>query len=64
MAATGLGAKIKEELAIDVKLVEGENGVFDVLFNSELVFSRLQEGRFPADEEILESLKIMLQSNN
>jgi selT/selW/selH-like putative selenoprotein len=47
-----------------VKLVEGENGVFDVLFNSELVFSRLQEGRFPADEEILESLKIMLQSNN
>ena len=62
-AATGLEAKIKKEIAIDVKLIEGEVGVFDIFFNNEFVFSKAQEGRFPTDEEILESLKLILQSN-
>lgn len=46
-----------------MKLIEGEVGVFDIFFNNELVFSKAQEGRFPTDEEILESLKLILQSN-
>ncbi|MBD08612.1 MAG: hypothetical protein CMD70_07815 [Gammaproteobacteria bacterium] len=57
-------AKIKKELAIDVRLIEGSNGVFDIFFNSEFIFSKDKEGRFPADEEIIKFLRIAMQSKN
>ncbi|MFL2538932.1 MAG: Rdx family protein [Candidatus Rariloculaceae bacterium] len=57
-------AKIKKKLDIDVRLIEGSNGVFNILFNSESIFSKDKEGRFPADEEIINLLKIAMQSKS
>jgi selenoprotein W-related protein len=40
-----------------VELVEGGGGVFDVVCDGELVFSKHEAGRFPADDEIVALLR-------
>ena len=37
-------------------LVRGDNGVFEVVADGELVFSKKASGRFPSDAEVLELL--------
>jgi selT/selW/selH-like putative selenoprotein len=37
--------------------VKGDNGIFDVAVNGELVFSKNRDGRFPADAEVVARLK-------
>ena len=37
-------------------LVRGDNGVFDVVVDGELIFSKHAQGRFPEEEEILSLL--------
>ena len=39
--------------------MEGTNGVFDVVADGELVFSKHREGRFPETDEILDSLRAL-----
>lgn len=39
------------------QLVKGDNGVFDVVADGRLVFSKHREGRFPEEEEVLEALR-------
>ena len=48
---------LKRELDIDAELIEGEKGVFDVVADGQLVFSKHAVGRFPEDNEILEALE-------
>ncbi len=55
--ATGLAAKISEELGIEALLVKGVAGVFDVTVDDAVVFSKLKEQRFPQDIEIIEALR-------
>jgi predicted Rdx family selenoprotein len=55
--ATGLAAKISAELGIEVTLVKGVAGVFDIIADEKLVFSKTDEQRFPQDIEILEALR-------
>jgi selT/selW/selH-like putative selenoprotein len=38
-------------------LVKGDNGVFDVLANGTLIFSKHAAGRFPEENEIIEALR-------
>ncbi len=40
-----------------VKLVPGTRGMFEVSIDGELVFSKLEMGRFPDIKELRESLK-------
>ena len=43
---------------IDVELIEGSGGIFDVHADGDLIFGRKQQGgRFPEHEEILDALK-------
>lgn len=35
------------------KLIRGDDGIFDVTRDGELVFSKHEAGRFPEEEEIL-----------
>ena len=44
---------LKKNIGADVKLKEGDKGVFDVFVDGKLVFSRHKEGRFPASNEII-----------
>jgi selT/selW/selH-like putative selenoprotein len=55
--ATGLAARITEEFGVEPTLVKGYAGVFDVVANGELIFSKSREQRFPQDVEIIEALK-------
>ncbi len=55
--ATGLAAKIAEELGIEAELIKGASGVFHVIANDTVVFSKVEEQRFPQDIEIIEALR-------
>jgi selT/selW/selH-like putative selenoprotein len=52
-----LAAAIQSELGIDAKLVEGAGGVFDVVRDDELIFSKQRAGRFPEPAEVLAKLR-------
>ena len=55
--ATSLAAKIKSELGIAPELIEGGNGIFDVVADGKMIFSKYKEGRFPSDEEVIDRLR-------
>ncbi len=38
-------------------MVKGRNGVFNVIAGNKLVFSKHDEGRFPDEAEVMESLR-------
>ena len=57
--ATGLAAKILEELGLETTLVKGVAGVFDIFADGTLVFSKNEEQRFPQDIEIVEALRTL-----
>ncbi len=52
-----MAAKLREELGAEVELIEGDKGVFDVVADGKLIFSKHQIGRFPTEAEILEMLR-------
>jgi selenoprotein W-related protein len=39
-------------------LIKGANGVFDVVADGKVLFSRHETGRFPEHEEILAALRL------
>ena len=43
--------------SIDAKLIKGDNGVFDVVADGRLLFSKDDQGRFPENSEVLELLR-------
>lgn len=45
--------------AIHVNLVKGDRGVFDVVVDGALIFSKRQLGRFPGGREIIESIEAL-----
>jgi len=42
---------------LDAKLIKSGGGVFEVMANKKLIFSKKEQHRFPEDQEVLESLK-------
>ena len=54
--ATSLAAAIAQKLGVEAELIEGTNGVFDVIRDGELIFSKHKTGRFPEDDEVLKAL--------
>ena len=51
-----------EQLGIESELVEGTNGIFDVMANGTMIFSKHEEERFPDHEEIITTLRSMTAS--
>ncbi len=51
-----MAAEIRKAKGLDVELVAGSGGVFDVLDGQRLVFSKHEEHRFPEADEILAEL--------
>jgi len=41
---------------IDVKLIKGSGGQFEIVVDGKLVFSKKSEGRFPSPEEVLDQI--------
>jgi len=52
-----LAATLKKELGVDAQLVRGSGGIFEVSVDNQRVFSKKDEGRFPAESEIVEKLR-------
>ncbi|MBA3011419.1 MAG: Rdx family protein [Proteobacteria bacterium] len=48
---------IKQELGSFPELIAGSNGVYDIMADGRLVFSKHQENRFPENDEIIRLLK-------
>jgi selT/selW/selH-like putative selenoprotein len=44
-------------LGLEAKLIKSGGGVFEVMADKKLVFSKKKENRFPEHQEILGSLK-------
>jgi selT/selW/selH-like putative selenoprotein len=42
--------------SVQVELIEGRNGVFEVSKDGKLIFSKRQLGRFPEHSEIMKQL--------
>jgi selenoprotein W-related protein len=54
--AASLAAAVRQEFAVEPKMTPGGGGVFDVVCNGKLVFSKHQAGRFPETKEILDAI--------
>lgn len=46
-----------KEFASSTRLIKGANGVFEVVVDGELVFSKRSVGRFPDDGEVAETIR-------
>ena len=52
-----MAAEIKKRKGVDVEVVEGARGAFEVVKDGALVFSKLKIGRFPdSPDEVLKAL--------
>lgn len=49
---------LRQKTGLEVELIEGRGGVFDVVAEGTLVFSKKAAGRFPEPEEILKALRL------
>uniref|UniRef100_A0A832MM11 SelT/SelW/SelH family protein n=1 Tax=Eiseniibacteriota bacterium TaxID=2212470 RepID=A0A832MM11_UNCEI len=54
--ATGLAAEIKRARDVEVVLHKGHGGVFEVVYEGELIFSKKATGRFPETQEVLDRI--------
>jgi selT/selW/selH-like putative selenoprotein len=52
-----LAAAIRSEFGIEAELIEGDAGIFDVVADGKLLFSKHQSDRFPEPEEVLAQLR-------
>ena len=50
--ASGLEAELVEKFAADVEIIPGASGVYDIVVDGSLIFSKKEKGRFPEDGEI------------
>jgi selT/selW/selH-like putative selenoprotein len=52
-----LAAEISEKLGVQPELVKGTTGVFDIVADGALIFSKHRAGRFPHAGEIVQALR-------
>ena len=55
--ATSLAVAISDDFGVEAELIEGKNGIFDIVVDGDLIFSKQKVGRFPENSEILEMLR-------
>ena len=44
-------------MGVEAELVRGGGGIFDIVADGDLVFSKYEVGRFPNSEEVLDKLR-------
>lgn len=47
---------IKNKLGIESELIKSSGGVFEITSENRLIFSKKEQGRFPTEDEVLESI--------
>ena len=51
-----MAAAIANETQVEAELIRGDNGIFDVVVDGKMIFSKDAEDRFPKEDEILAQL--------
>jgi selenoprotein W-related protein len=52
-----MAAEIKKEFGIETELIKGGGGVYEVMLDGRLIFSKQKTGRFPESEEIFQLIR-------
>ena len=52
-----MAAEISKTLGVKPELRKGDNGVFDIVADGQLIYSKDREGRFPDPEKIIAALR-------
>ena len=55
--AAGLAEELSDAFGVKAELIPGRGGIFDVIVDDNLVFSKSQAGRFPESGEVVTKLK-------
>lgn len=42
---------------MEAELIRGDGGIFDVVRDGEMIFSKHEAGRFPEEDEVIERLR-------
>jgi len=58
--AVSLAAKIKQALGTEPKLIPEGRGIFDVVVEDELVYSKFKTGSFPDEEQLIRAIEAKL----
>jgi selT/selW/selH-like putative selenoprotein len=48
-----MGDELKKNLGAEIELIAGSNGIFDVIADGKMIFSKFEQGRFPQSGEII-----------
>ena len=52
-----MAASLKGEFGVESKLIKGDQGIFDVTVDGDVIFSKLEQDRFPTNDEIIEMVR-------
>jgi selT/selW/selH-like putative selenoprotein len=52
-----LAATIEDEIGVESELICGGGGIFDVVVDGDMIFSKHELDRFPESDEILSKIK-------
>ena len=55
--AVSLAARLTCEFALDVELIEAGGGVFEVMQDDALIYSKKQTGTFPDEDALISQIK-------
>ena len=50
--AVSLADELRQQFGVEAKLVPGSHGIFDVLVDGKMVYSKHETGRFPNPGEV------------
>ena len=48
---------MKKNLGADIELIAGSNGIFDITLDGNMIYSKLEQGRFPQPDDIIELIQ-------
>ena len=49
-----MAAELKDAFGVKAELIESSGGIFDVIVDGKLVYSKQETGRFPDEGEVVE----------
>jgi len=52
-----MGEELQKNLAVEIELIAGSNGIFDVTVDGRMIFSKYEQGRFPQADEIIRLIR-------
>ena len=55
--------ELRDRFGVDVELIKGRDGVFEVVHDGDLIYSKKSTGRFPDDDEVEALVQARIESS-